>query len=415
MIDPIYIGQDAIEELVRYCKAHQVGHLAVIADSNTYVVLGQRVEQTLRSAGHEVTTILFSGTEVIADERYLVRALVQAPLGSCTFVAVGSGTITDITRFVSHRTGRHFIAIPTAPSVDGYTSLGAPLMLSGVKTTLTEQAPMALFADLETLGRAPHRLIAAGFGDVAGKLTALADWKLGSLLWSEPFDPTIYARTEAAAQSCLEIAAEIGQGTKQGVLRLMQALVECGLCMLEMGSSLPASGAEHHVSHYWEIQSLRQHQPPLLHGAKVGVALTRVARQYARIRQLTRNAMMRRMKTAILLERDQELARIRQGYGSDLSEGVIEQSAPFLDLTAEGFEALKHRIVAQWDAIRAVAERVPSEEDIVAYLRQAGAPTTAQSLGLSEQDVKMGLAYAHYLRNRFTVLKLSRMLNVPVT
>ena len=188
MIDPIYIGHDAIKELVRYCEARQLEHLAVIGDSNTHAVLGERVQEALRAAGHEVTRIALTGAEVIADERYLVQALVQAPVGPCTFLAVGSGTITDITRFVSHRTGRRFIALPTAPSVDGYTSIGAPLILDGIKVTLSEQAPMALFADLETLVRAPQRLIAAGFGDLAGKLTALADWELGSLLWSEPFD-----------------------------------------------------------------------------------------------------------------------------------------------------------------------------------------------------------------------------------
>ncbi len=413
-IDPIYIGENALESLVRYCRTRQLDRLALIADSTTYTVLGQRVEQLLRSAGHEVTIIVLPGAAIIADEHYLVKALVQAPLGPCTFIAVGSGTITDITRFVSHRTARSFIAVPTAPSVDGFTSVAAPLVLDGIKTTLVEQSAIALFADLETLMQAPKCLVAAGFGDLMGKMTALADWRLGSLLWNEPFDEVLYTRTGAAVQSCIEVAAEIGQQSERGIRQLMRALVECGLCMLEMGSSLPASGAEHHASHYWEMQLLSQHRPALLHGAKVGFALTRVARQYAKIRDLTLHDALNRLEAAVLPDKDQEITSIREGYGSLLSEGVVEASAPFVNLTAEAFEALKQRIVAQWDTIQAVAARVPSEEQITTYLQQVGGPTTAQSLGLSEEEVQLGMKYGHYLRNRFTVMKLSRILNVPL-
>lgn len=414
MINRIYIGEHAIDYLVHYCRTRQLGHVALIADSTTYKMLGQRVEQMLQSAGHEVTAIVLPGFEIIADEHYLVKALVQAPVGPCTFIAVGAGTITDITRFVSHRTGRSFIAMPTAPSVDGFTSVAAPLVLDGIKTTMAAQAPIALFADLETLMQAPKCLIAAGFGDLMGKLTALADWKLGSLLWNEPFDETIATRIATAVQTCIEGAADIGQRSESGIRRLMHALIECGLCMLEMGSSLPASGAEHHASHYWEMQLLSQHRPALLHGAKVGFALTHVAGQYAKIRELTQRDALNRLEAAVLPDRDQEIAQIREGYGSLLSEGVVEASAPFLNLTDEEFAALKQQIVAQWDAIQAVSASVPPQEQITAYLQQVGGPTTAQALGLSEEEVQLGMKYGHYLRNRFTVMKLSRILNVPL-
>ena len=97
-----------------------------------------------------------------------------------------------------------------------------------------------------------------------------------------------------------------------------------------------------------------------------------------------------------------------------LSEGVVEASAPFINLTAEAFDVLKQRIAAQWNTIQAVAARVPSEEQITTYLQQVGGPTTAQSLGVSEEEVQLGMKYGHYLRNRFTVLKLSRILDIPL-
>src|SRR5690349_7140391 len=135
-IDPIYVGTEAIPKLVAYCDDQRLNRFALIADKNTYRALGERVESALKARGYAVTSIVLEGKEIIADEHYLTEVLVRAPLGPCTFLAVGSGTLTDITRFTSHRSGRSFISLPTAPSVDGFTSIGAPIVLSGVKTTI---------------------------------------------------------------------------------------------------------------------------------------------------------------------------------------------------------------------------------------------------------------------------------------
>lgn len=413
-IDPIYVGSDAISKLVEYADQKQLRRFTIVCDDNTYRALGQRVQQALAEHGLAVNVVRLTGAEVIADEHYLVQVLVEAPLDDRTYLAVGSGTLTDITRFVSHRTGKAFISMPTAPSVDGFTSIGAPIVISGVKQTILCQAPVALFADLDTLCSAPHKLIAAGFGDMIGKITSLADWKVGHIVWDEPFDEAIFKRSQAAIASCIKHAPEIGQNSREGVRQLMDALIESGLCMLDFGNSRPASGAEHHASHYWEMKLLQEHRPAILHGAKVGFALTLVAEQYAKLRALSRQQMLDRLEAATLPDREQEIAAIRQGYGA-LADDVIREHAPFLDLTEAGFERVKKRIAECWDEIQAVAAMVPAPQEIVGYLRQAGAATDGQSLGLGADEIPLGMQYGHYLRNRFTVMKLSRVLNIPLT
>ncbi len=412
-IDPIYVGNAAVHQLIRYCDEHQLNRFTLVADTHTYQALGQQVEQALKARNSDVLSVVLSGAEVIADEQYIVQALLKAQLGPTTFISIGSGTLTDITRFVSHRTGRAFIAMPTAPSVDGFTSIGAPIVLSGVKTTINSQAPIALFADLDTLVNAPHRLIAAGFGDMIGKITSLADWRLGSLLWEEPFDQAIFNRSKKAIETCIQDASAIGQDTPEGIHHLMDMLIESGLCMLDFGSSRPASGAEHHASHYWEMKLLREHRPAALHGAKVGFALILIARQYAKIRALSAQEMMSRLEGAALPTRESEIEAIRNGYG-DLADDVIREHAPFLNMTPEQFEAVKRRIAEQWDAIQQAAATVPPPEQITQYLRQAGAVTDGKALGFSDEEVSLGLKYGHYLRNRFTVMKLSRVLDLPL-
>jgi len=412
-IDPIYIGANATAHLLEYCCQNNLKRFTLIADTNTYAALGQQVESALKAASYAVATILLSGTEVVANEHYIMQVLVQASLGDCTFIAVGSGTLTDITRFVSHRTGRSFIAMPTAPSVDGFTSIGAPIVLAGVKTTVICQPPLAVFADLDTLAHTPHRLVAAGFGDMLGKITSLADWKLGSLLWHEPFDEAIYTRSEKAIEACIAHTEAIGAQTTDGIRYLMDALIESGLCMLDFGSSRPASGAEHHASHYWEMKLLQEQRPALLHGAKVGFALTHVAAAYARLRELSRQEVLERLETAVLPSKAQEIANIRAGYGT-LADNIIQDHAPFLDLTEVAFDAIKRCIVEEWDAIQAIASHVPPPEQIKGYLQQVGAATEADALGLSADEVKHGFEYGHYLRNRFTILKLNLLLDLPL-
>jgi hypothetical protein len=117
-IDPIYVGSDATGKLLEYVSAKALKRFAIVADTNTYKALGQRAEAALKDKGYDVTTVVLDDAEIHADEHQLIKTLIGAPLGELTFVAVGSGSITDITRFVSYRTGRSFIGMPTAPSVD---------------------------------------------------------------------------------------------------------------------------------------------------------------------------------------------------------------------------------------------------------------------------------------------------------
>lgn len=411
--DPIYIGENAIDELIAYCNQHNRKQITLVADERTFAALGERVAAALGAADFDLTTIVLKGDEVIADENYLLQVLAKAPVADHTFIAVGSGTLTDITRFISFRTKNDFISMPTATSVDGFTSIGAPLVLEGVKQTLISQPPLAVFADLPTLQAAPKELIAAGFGDMVGKFTSLADWQLGRMLWNEPYDEDIAARARTGLDTCVSDAEEISTRSADGIRHLMDALVESGLCMLDFGSSRPASGAEHHCSHYWEMMLLQQNRPALLHGAKVGFATTLIVDQYKKVRELSQADVSARLKDATLPDYDEEVAIIREAYG-DVADTVIEAQQPFLEMSAERFDALKQNIESCWGDIQAIADSLPSSDEVRALLATVGAPTTNEALGITQEEMHHALMWGHYLRNRFTIIKLSRILGVSV-
>jgi glycerol-1-phosphate dehydrogenase [NAD(P)+] len=407
------VGDDAVRALIDYCRTLDTPSFTLVSDPNTYAALGQQVEAALRQAGLRVLSLVLTGDEIIADEAYLMRVMVQTPPGDQTYIAVGTGTITDIVRYVSFRTRNPFIAVPTAPSVDGFVSIVAPLVVGGIKETFTAQGPLAVFADLKTSIQAPPPLKAAGFGDMAGKWTSLADWKLGHLLWDEPYDAEIDRRVRAALDSCVAALDDLAQNSERGARVLMEALIESGMCMLEFGDSRPASGAEHHASHYWELLLLRTQRRAVLHGAKVGYATTLIAKLYEQVRAWSREDVAARLDAARLPDTRALTADIRAAYGSS-ADLILPAQQPFLEMTPARFDALKARIIDQWPAIQDLAAHVPPAAEIASRLRRAGGPTDPQVFGLTPDEILPALRYGHYLRDRFTVLKLMQICGVDV-
>jgi len=386
--------------------------LCLVADANTYQALGCAVERRLRAARRAVKTVLLSNDEVVADERHLMQLFVALDGTHQVLLAVGSGTIHDIVRFVGDRARTPFIAVPTAPSVDGYPSSGAPVVLDGFKQTIPARSPLAVFADLSTLCAAPRPMIAAGFGDTLAKYTAHADWQLGHLLWGEPYDEAVAARTLGAVAHCARESTRVARADPGGVHLLMMSLLESGLSMAEIGHSRPASGSEHHLSHFWEMLLLRQGRPAVLHGAKTGVASLIIARLYGRLRAMAPGEVRARLAVARLPDSDAEAQRVRAEFGA-AGEQVVRDHRAFLAMTSIRFDDLRTRIAENWGRIQQISDSVPDPEVLAEFLREVGAPTDAAELGLTPAECQRALRFSHYLRNRFTILKLARILGLP--
>ena len=409
---PVYVGENALAPLLQFCIDRGLTDFLLVADSNTFPVLGEKVEAVLQARGWDVKSVVIRDPAVVPDEDFIFQVLMHADQVERTYLAVGSGTLTDITRIVSHRTRCNFISLPTAPSVDGFTSPSASLVVRRIKTTVMAQPPMAVFADLETLAAAPQAMIAAGYGDILGKAIALADWQLGHILWDEPYSPEIAARVRKTLDACIAATAEIGRAEPAGIQKLMFSLVDSGLCMLDYGNSRPAAGCEHYMSHFLEMKLLREGRPAVLHGAKVGMCSVLAAELYAQFRQIDHTQAVARLAASVQPVRTADMQRISQAFGPIAGSLFIEQ-APFLDMTAAQFDRLKRRILERWDEIQALAAKVPVPEKMEDLLSHAGGEIHPTGLGLSDQEVQQALVDSHFLRNRFTICKLGRILGLP--
>jgi len=410
---PYLVVPDAVPPLVKYCEERSLRRFFLVADPNTYRVLGQRVEETLRANGMDIKTILLTGDEIITDEHYIVRALVETKGEDRPFIAVGSGTVTDITRFISHRSREFFISLPTAPSMDGYTSIVAPMVVGKYKMPVPAQPPAAVFADLPTLCDAPSVLRAAGLGDLIGKYTSLADWRLGALLYDEPYNAEIDQYIRGTVDAAVAAIDEIASVTCEGVTRLMDGLVGSGFGMLAFGDSRPASGSEHHIAHYWEMMAIIADRPANLHGAEVGVATALSARRYEILREVSRQDAEALLAMRKLPGQNQMLAEIQAGYGP-VTEQIIQIQAPLFKMTGADLEVLKRRILTHWDDIQTIARSVPSPQQIKAWLAAVNGAVQPEDIGLSQAETILGLQSAHYLRDRFTLNRLGFWLTLSL-
>jgi glycerol-1-phosphate dehydrogenase [NAD(P)+] len=410
---PYLVVPDAVPPLIDFCQEGGLRRFFLVADPNTYRVLGQRVESALCANEIDVKTILLTGDEIITDEHYIVQALVETKGEDRPFIAVGSGTVTDITRFISHRSREFFISLPTAPSVDGYTSIVAPMVVGKYKTPVPAQPPVAVFADLPTLCAAPQAMIAAGLGDLIGKYTSLADWRLGALLNDEPYNAEIDQYILSSVDAAVSEISLVANASCDGITRLMDGLVGSGFGMLAFGDSRPASGSEHHIAHFWEMKGIMEGKPANLHGAEVGIATALSARRYAMLRQVTRAEAGRMLAMRSLPDHEQMMAEIKAGYGPVAAQ-IVQIQAPLFKMTAAELEFLKERILKNWDKIQVIARSVPPPEQIEAWLAAVNAPILPQDIGLSPAEAILGLQSAHYLRDRFTLNRLGYWLGLTL-
>lgn len=285
-IDKLVTGKDVLKDLPEILKDFQKRKLYMLSDNHTYEAAGEQAYHILKDAGFDVIQkVLNSGEDVlIPDEKAVGEMFMGLEKDTGMIVAVGSGTLNDMAKFMSSRTGIPYTIVCTAPSMDGYASSGAPLMTGGKKISYDAVLPYAIVGDTEIMKKAPMKMIHAGYGDVIGKLTALADWKLSQELKGEYYCETMVRLVRKAVDKVVENRKALANRDEEAVRYLIEALTLTGVAMGLIGVSRPASGAEHMLSHYWEMAVIAGGENPELHGIKVGIASPVIAEIFDEMR-----------------------------------------------------------------------------------------------------------------------------------
>lgn len=394
----VVVAPDAIEQLAAIGRGEEWGEVLVVMDPNTRVAVGERVSDAMRAAGVGVEELLLDhAPHVVADDETVAR--VGAHLhDQAQVVAVGSGTITDVTRYAVHLADREFISVPSAASMDGYASSVAPLQRHGVKVTFPARAPIAIFADPRVVAAAPLEMTRSGVGDVLGKVTAQVDWLASNLLYGEPFRVDVAADVRNQMVFVAEHVEAILQGDAVAVQGLLDSLIGVGFAMAAVGNSRPASGCEHHASHFWDLlaaRGMREHAP---HGLQVGYA-TGFA---MRLQRFTFGGGLPPPATP---------APVPDPLGPDARAWLGDPTDEIVAAVAE--KQARARNVPdvwpageeQWTSVQLeLAPLLGRFELVESALRAAEIPAEPGYLDVDAASVRAAFRYANRLRARFTVL-----------
>ena len=317
-------------------------------------------------------------------------------------VAIGSGTIHDLTRYAATEYDIPFVSVPTAASVDGYAANVVCLTWDGMKKTIPGVSPRWILADTEIFARAPKRLTASGVSDLLGKYTAILDWRVSHLVTGEYICEDICELLERAIKDVDRELEDIRNGEWDAVEKLMYALVLSGLAMQMAGSPRPVSGAEHMAAHFWDMKDPKGDRGTL-HGEEVGVALVLVAEHYKKLERAIRHGMVKVRSDSArglemeLLEKTFEDTEVLDGVLADNDTNPLDE----IDL---------EKLEEQLGEIQDLIHDLPDSYEILQKLNEAGCVTRPEEIGLTREMIENTLQVSPYVRNRMTLLRLAKLL-----
>ncbi len=378
----------------------------MIADDNTMTAAGRRVVEIVQSAGVAVHQHIFPGTPLLkptTDNGNAVAEILANQAG--VPLVVGSGVLNDVAKYAAHRVGRPYFCVASAASMDGYSSAGAPLSEDGFKHTIQCKPPRIIVADLDVIASAPTEMTGWGYGDLAGKMPAGADWILADHLDIEAIDDVAWPLVQDNLRGWLAEPAALLRGDRQAGASLLAGLVLAGLAMEFHGSSRPASGADHQVAHLWEMENISHDGLPVAHGACVSLGTLTIMSLYDWLLEQDLTALDADALIASRLRLPDEEAMIVQRFGGGT---IADRSIRETRIKYPSDDALRdrvERIRSSWPQLRnRLRQHLLSAATIRDMLAAAGVVTHPGRIGMSRAHHRRTVIAARYIRQRYTVL-----------
>ena len=390
-IDSVIIKKNACEDLAALTEGYK--NILLVADTNTYSVCGDKVKSAI---GAKITdTLIYQRCGVLVPDEVAISEM-DSRVTDVTdlIVGIGSGVINDLCKIVSFNHKLPYYIVATAPSMDGYASKGSALILDGMKVTLNADVPKAIIADTEVLANAPVDMIRAGYGDIIGKYSCLNDWKLSTLVNGEYMCERVWNTTYDVVERTVELADGINERTADAIGALMEALVAVGILMAYVGNSRPASGSEHHLSHYFEIVGIVRGEEYLPHGIDVccsAIETAKLREELIAIEDLG--------DVEYTFNKEKYESEVRRIYGK-IADEVLALQAKYGLYGKDRVKIYKEK----WSEIRKLLAEAPTAARMTELVEKIGLSYDSFRTLYGEEKLDDAMLYAKDLKDRYTVL-----------
>lgn len=393
-VEIVRIGKGVTDELPGLCKEYK--SILLVSDENTFSVCGEKVYRLLKDKVHKNLIIKAQSDVVIPDEEKLLETEKCIAATTDLIIGVGSGVVNDICKYVSHKNNLPYFIVATAPSMDGYASVGAALILDGMKVTINSAPPKGIIADTTVLKDAPMEMIQAGYGDILGKYSCLNDWKLSAFINGEYFCHQVYEYTYDCVEKVKPLAKKIIKRDEESIGTLMEALVVVGFLMSYVDSSRPASGSEHHLSHFFEITGILNNTKYFPHG--IDVIYSAVVTAKIRERLINDDFCKNEFNEK---NWEKEIKRIY----SSCADGVIKLQKKYNQCKKDDSGI----VLKKQDEIKEILKEAPTSAEFIEMLENIGLSFDEFLNFYGKEKIKDAVFYGKDLKDRYTVLWLYYM------
>lgn len=401
----VAVAPDAFDVLPGLCRKHARGSsVCLLADVRTADVAGSAAAARLTDAGFRVRSVIVPdpgpASSPVCDDRTHDALASRITAVPGLFVAVGSGVVSDLTKWLAADSGTPYVAFATAASMNGYASANVAPTIDGVKRLVRGRGPMAIVTSPAVLAAAPAAMTAAGLGDVIAKGVSAADWKLNQLLFDEYYCPLCVGLVRDLEPQYTEHPEDVRAGLEPAIRALFDALILTGVAMTIAGTSSPASGGEHLISHTLDMKATVDGTSHDLHGRQVGVGTILCAALYHEVMTL---------EQPVFRVTDEPVDSV---YWGRLTPAVEPEHVGKQARAAAAVDVLQCS-PALWDSVRTeIGSAVPAPARVKQCLERAGAAHTVADLGVTRERFIDALTHAHQMRTRYTILDLARAVGI---
>lgn len=409
----VIMGEGVLRDIPTVLKKYCAKKVFLIADKNTYAAAGKSVEEIIKEGGITCFSYVFQKDILEPDETNVGLAVMHYESDCDVVIGVGSGVINDISKIVANVSGKPYIIVATAPSMDGYASATSSMTRDGLKISLPSKCADVIIGDLEVLCNAPTKLMISGLGDMLAKYISICEWRISALINNEYYCEDIAKLVRSALKRCVEHAEGLLKKDKEAVSAVFEGLVLCGAAMKYAGVSRPASGCEHYMSHVWDMRGAEFGLPVELHGIQCGVATFLMVKKYEKLIGITPDRQ-KALDYVNAFDYEKWSATLREFLGK-AAESMIALEAKEQKYNKESHKKRLDFIIHHWDeVVEIIKEELPSSVKLEELFDRIGAPKTLQEIGVEDAIMQLTFEATKDIRDKYVLSRLCWDLGVKI-
>lgn len=410
-LDDVVVGKGVLARLPEFVARYGAKKPFILADGNTFAAAGEQVCRILAEHGIPCGQYIFPDASLEPNEQAVGAAVMHFDHSCDLIIGVGSGVINDIGKLLSRISGRKYIIVGTAPSMDGYASATSSMSLDGLKVSLPARCADVIIGDVDILKHAPLHLLQSGLGDMLAKYVSLAEWKIAHIITGEYYCERVARLMKGALDKCVEHAGGLLRREDAAVQAVFEGLVIGGVAMAYAGVSRPASGVEHYFSHVWDMRGLEFGTPVELHGIQCAMGTLAAVKLYEILRQSKPDEAKARAYVEAF-DYDDWSRRLQQflGKSADTMIALEQKEGKYRKET----HPARFRIIEEnWDAIVDILNReLPPSGQLERLMDSMGLPKDFSVIGVDSDCARMTFRATKDIRDKYVLSRLAWDLGV---